>query len=417
MIDLIQELNNKIESKIDRSKWQKWKFSELVENINEKVVPKDSGLEHYIGLEHLDSGSLHIKRFGETSSLVGEKLKIYKGDIIFAKRNAYLKRVAIAEFDAVASAHSLVLRAKSKNVVPAFLPFFLLSDTFWNKAIEISVGSLSPTINWPVIAKQEFFLPPIEQQIELGELFWKAYSFLQTNNRLNSSFENLEKTLTKDIFLSKSGVKSVKTPIGIIPEKWKCLKLEELINDGSIVSHLDGNHGSFYPKNSEFVNEGVPYISANCIDGNYISFLNAKYLTEERSSKIKKGVSYNGDILLAHNATVGPVCILNTDFPKVILSTTLTHYRINPEKLDRDYVFYFMKSRLFQSQLEKVMSQSTRNQVPITTQRNLYFIIPPIDIQKEIVINILNVVETKKLVFELMVSSSRVLFSLINKVF
>ena len=66
----------------------------------EKVVPKDSGLEHYIGLEHLDSGSLKIRRFGQTESLIGDKLKIYKGDFIFAKRNAYLKRVSIADFDA-----------------------------------------------------------------------------------------------------------------------------------------------------------------------------------------------------------------------------------------------------------------------------------------------------------------------------
>ena len=131
-----------IENKLDRTKWKAWKFSELVDNIVEKVVPKESGFEHYIGLEHLDSKSLHVRRFGETSSLTGDKLKIYEGDLIFAKRNAYLKRVAIANFDAVASAHSLVLRTKQVNVTPEFLPFFMLSEYFWERAIEISVESL-----------------------------------------------------------------------------------------------------------------------------------------------------------------------------------------------------------------------------------------------------------------------------------
>ena len=42
------------EKEIDRSKWIKWKFSDLVENVVEKVTPKKSGLEHYIGLKHLD---------------------------------------------------------------------------------------------------------------------------------------------------------------------------------------------------------------------------------------------------------------------------------------------------------------------------------------------------------------------------
>ena len=178
-MDQIADLTQSIENKIDRSTWQTWKFSDLAENIVEKVVPKNSGLEHYIGLEHLDSGSLHIKRFGETASLVGDKLKIYKDDLIFAKRNAYLKRVAIAEFDAVASAHSLVLRAKPENVLPEFLPFFTLSETFWEKAIEISVGSLSPTINWKALAKQEFLLPPKDQQAQLAELLWALDNVLE----------------------------------------------------------------------------------------------------------------------------------------------------------------------------------------------------------------------------------------------
>src|SRR5690554_7790422 len=81
------DLGKAIDSKLDRTKWKKWKFSDLVDNIVEKVKPQESGLEHYIGLEHLDSGSLHIKRFGESKTLIGDKLKIYKNDIIFAKRN------------------------------------------------------------------------------------------------------------------------------------------------------------------------------------------------------------------------------------------------------------------------------------------------------------------------------------------
>lgn len=187
----VKNLTNAIESKIDRSKWVKWKFSDLVENIVEKVAPKESGLEDYIGLKHLDTGSLKIRRYGKCSEISGDKLKIYKGDLIFAKRNSYLKRVSIADFDAVASAHSLVLRAKSENVLPEFLPFFMMSEVFWIRAIEISVGSLSPTINWRVLAKQEFLIPPKDQQAELAELFWSMDQVIEKElvllDRLNST--------------------------------------------------------------------------------------------------------------------------------------------------------------------------------------------------------------------------------------
>jgi len=202
-----------IENVLDRSKWVKWKFSDLVENIVDKVVPKDSGLDHYIGLKHLDTGSLKIRRFGETESLIGDKLKIYKGNLIFAKRNSYLKRVAIAEFDAVASAHALVLRPNSENVNPDFLPFFMMSEKFWQRAIEISVGSLSPTINWKVLAKQEFLLPPKDQQAQLAKLLWAMDEVIEKEKEVLRSVEqsylvkiekellnkNSEKTYFKDL--------------------------------------------------------------------------------------------------------------------------------------------------------------------------------------------------------------------------
>lgn len=403
--------------KIDKSNWEKVKLGDVVFEPKETVKdPIKEGIQHVVGLEHIDSEDIHLRRSASINESTTFTKKFRKGDVLFGRRRAYLKKAAVADFDGICSGDITVMRAK-EGLLPELLPFVINNDKFFDYAVTHSAGGLSPRVKFENLSKYEFLLPPKEYQSLLTQLLWTADGYVQTNNQLNSSFINIEKTLTKNIFLSGSGTNLVETPIGLIPRNWKCLKLEELINDGSIISHLDGNHGSFYPKNNEFVNEGVPYISANCIDGDSISFLNAKYLTEDRASKIKKGVSYNGDILLAHNATVGPVCILSTDKPKVILSTTLTHYRVNPQKLDREYVFYFMRSRLFQSQLEKVMSQSTRDQVPITTQRNFYFIIPPIDIQKEIVGNLLNVVETKKLVSELIVSSSRVLTSLINKIF
>ena len=231
MIDMkINNITDAIESKMDRSKWKTYKFSDLVDNIVEKVVPKNSGLKHYIGLEHLDSGSLKIKRFGETESLIGDKLKIFKGDLIFAKRNSYLKRVAIADFDAVASAHSMVLRPKAKNVDPNFLPFFMMSEVFWKRAIEISVGSLSPTINWKSLAKQEFLLPPKAEQARLAELLWAIDEVIEKEKnvlqKLNSTaqiiFDNEIKNIEgKCIPLSKILIpKSGKSQVPHVREKY-----------------------------------------------------------------------------------------------------------------------------------------------------------------------------------------------------
>jgi len=45
----------------------------------------------------------------------------------------------------------MVIRARPDKVLPEFLPFLMMSDRFMNRAVEISVGSLSPTINWTTL--------------------------------------------------------------------------------------------------------------------------------------------------------------------------------------------------------------------------------------------------------------------------
>jgi len=148
--------------------WKVWRFEQMATNVNVRIDnPSESGMEHYIGLEHLDADSLKIRRWGTPSDVEATKLMFKTGDIIFGRRRAYQRKLGVAEFDGICSAHAMVLRAKPDVVIPEFLPFFMQSDIFMNRAVEISVGSLSPTINWKTMAVQEFALPPIEEQLRI----------------------------------------------------------------------------------------------------------------------------------------------------------------------------------------------------------------------------------------------------------
>ena len=158
--------------------------------------------------------------------------------------------------------------------------------------------------------------------------------------------------------------------------------LQELIEKGWITYHLDGNHGSQYPRSDEFVASGVPYISANCIVNGYVDFTNAKFVTVERAKQFRKGIAQNRDVLFAHNATVGPVALLSTEKQTVILGTSLTAFRCDPTHIIPEYLKAFMECDFFVQQYAAEMQQTTRKQVPITAQRKYTFIIPEITLQK-----------------------------------
>lgn len=171
----------------------KYKFGDIAINSTIKKKPEDSDRFHYIGLEHLDSGNLFVQRYGADVAPVGEKLVMKKGDILFGKRRAYQKKVAIAPFDGIFSAHGMVLRPNETVVHKEYLPFFISSDYFLNEAIRISVGSLSPTINWRDLKELEFDLPPIEEQERLAELLWAAYDLKESYKKLIAATDEMVK--------------------------------------------------------------------------------------------------------------------------------------------------------------------------------------------------------------------------------
>ena len=154
-----------------RADWRTYRFDQIATNVNERVDdPSEAGVEYYVGLEHLDSDSLTIRRWGSPTDVQATKLRFREGDIIFGRRRVYQRKLGVAHFDGICSAHAMVLRAKPDVALPEFLPFFMQSDLFMERAKVISVGSLSPTINWPSLASEEFWFPPIDEQRRLTDV-------------------------------------------------------------------------------------------------------------------------------------------------------------------------------------------------------------------------------------------------------
>ncbi|EJK2116045.1 restriction endonuclease subunit S [Vibrio navarrensis] len=164
---------------------------------------------------------------------------------------------------------------------------------------------------------------------------------------------------------------------------WPTVTIQELIDDGVILVHKDGNHGSNYPRTAEFGEEGIPFLTAKLLDdsGN-IDFDSAPRLSTDKANKFKFGFLEPNDVLLSHNATVGRVAVVPAIKERMLIGTSLTHYRLDSSRLLPKYLAAYFSGIAFQNQLASVMSQTTRNQVPITSQRKLSVVVPPIEDQK-----------------------------------
>jgi type I restriction enzyme S subunit len=263
MKDLEKQAEN-IFSKTDKSDWEFFKFGDIAFNISERVEPNDTKLEVYVGLEHLDPDSIHIRRTGVPSDVEGTKLKVYKGDIIFGKRRAYQRKAAIATFDGICSAHSMVLRANPETIEPALFPFFIHSDVFMNRAVDISEGSLSPTIKWKILSEQKFRLPPWPLQKKLAELLWAVDEENEKIRNTDGSFDTFKSVFLERVLFSGKG---------------DSLKLEDI---GEVVRGV-----GYKPEDVgiEYSNTHYPILRSNNIQAGEIRFDDLYYINNVRIKK------------------------------------------------------------------------------------------------------------------------------------
>ena len=160
--------------------------------------------------------------------------------------------------------------------------------------------------------------------------------------------------------------------------------IQSLLDSGAIISHKDGNYDSNYPRTEEFGDTGVPFLTAKSLSNGYVDIASAPRLADERAESLRFGFVRTGDVLLSHNATIGRVAIVPEYPDRLLIGTSLTYYRLDPQRILSRFFAACLSGKAFQDQLTGAMSHSTRNQVPITAQRKLRVVIPTLPEQRAI---------------------------------
>lgn len=189
---------------IDKTGWKKWRFDEVCRLVNtSSKAPVADGLDHVIGLEHIEPGNLHITKWDTLEKETTFTRKFVKGQVLFGRRRAYQRKVAYAEFDVICSGDILVFEAIEENLLPELLPFLIQSDGFFEKALATSAGSLSPRTKFKELADYEFLLPPKAEQKRLAELLWVADKVVEKEKREREKIEELYNYQIEDLFVGK----------------------------------------------------------------------------------------------------------------------------------------------------------------------------------------------------------------------
>lgn len=340
-----------------------YRFDKIAFNSTTKKTPTEFDKEHYIGLEHIDSECLEITRWGSDVAPIGEKLIMKKGDVLFGKRRAYQRKLAIAPFDGIFSAHGMVLRPNEVVIDKNFFPFFMSSDLFMERAVQISVGGLSPTINWKDLREQEFPLPSLTEQKVLADKLWSAYRLKESYKKLLAATEEMVKSQFIEMFGN---------PLSSI-QRYSLKKLGdccELNPRRPNLSLKDTDKVSFVP---------MPSVSENgCLQD----------VTDEEYGKVKKGFTYfeNGDVLFAKITPCmenGKGAIAEGLTNNIGMGSTEFHVLRPIEELSSPYwLLALTRLQIFRERARKNMTGTGgQKRVPANYLENFMVGLPPIEEQ------------------------------------
>ncbi len=173
--------------------------------------PSADGFERYVGLEHLEPGDLKIRSWGDIADGTTFTSVFKQGQVLFGKRRAYQRKVAVADFSGVCSGDIYVLEPKGDDLLPELLPFICQTEAFFDHAVGTSAGSLSPRTNWKSLATFEFSLPPLAEQRRIAEVLQAADATGESTLRLIEQIRIVEASLFRKLIGAAS---TMPTPLG-----------------------------------------------------------------------------------------------------------------------------------------------------------------------------------------------------------
>ena len=238
-----------------------------------KVLLGDVAVEHketckgckdgypIVGLEHLIPEEITLTAWDEGSENTFTKM-FRKGNVLFGRRRAYLKKAAVAPFDGICSGDITVIEANPDLILPELLPFIIQNDALFEFAVGKSAGSLSPRVKWKHLKNYEFELPNMDKQRELATLLWAMDETKKSYQKLIAATDEL----VKSQFIERFGMPGSQS-------RYPTVTL------GSISNMISG--GTPSSKHPEYFGGNIPFVSTPCLGPNFIDASAAQnWLTE-----------------------------------------------------------------------------------------------------------------------------------------
>lgn len=320
-----------------------------------------------VGLEHLIPEDVVLSLWDRDKENTFTKM-FRKGDMLFGRRRAYLKKAAQAPFDGICSGDITVIRAKEDRLIPELLPFIIQNDVLFDFAVGKSAGSLSPRVKWENLKNYKFELPPLPEQKKLAEALWAINDTLQAYQKLLIETDELVKSQFIEMFGDP-----IANP--------KHLPVKKLSDLASLITKGASPNWQGYGY-TEDVSQTLFVTSENVREGQ-LDLSSPKYLEDGFNEKQKRSMLHKGDFLInIVGASIGRAARFDLDV-KANINQAVALVRMNEDEVISNYMMYYLNSPKALEMYESMKSSVARANLSLQNIGDLEILIPPIDEQKQ----------------------------------
>ena len=318
-----------------------------------------------VGLEHLVPEDVKLTQWSTDSEKTFTKM-FRKGNVLFGRRRAYLKKAAVAPFDGICSGDITVIEALPDKILPELLPFVIQNDSLFEFAVGKSAGSLSPRVKWEHLKKYEFELPNLKEQKKLAEVLWAMYETKCSYKKLIQATDELVKSQFIEMF-------------GDVKEHIKL----PLVEFGSLINIGPQNGLYKSSKHYRLDQSGTPIVRVDSFYNGRITDHSTLKRLECSQEEISTYSLKNGDLVFNRvNGSVENVgkCALISGLCE---ESNIMRVRVDTSKVDIDFLSTYLCSDTVRTQIKeksRVANQASVNQADI---RSILIPLPNIELQRK----------------------------------
>ena len=366
-----------------------------------QITTEINSQDIYIGLENILSNTGEYLATADKQSISSAGV-FKKGQILFPKLRPYLNKVYLAEFDGICSTEFHIFDAK--NINAEFLAIYLRSDLVVNQTKHLMTGNTLPRLQTEDIQKLPVPLVSNEIQSKVVTFYKNAYNQKQQKeqqaqalldsidgyllNELGITLPEQDNRLEKRMFTVPFS-KVIGTRIDpdyslkydlLFSQKgyYSFVKLKELLVDTP-------QYGANEEGKERITDDDVRYIRITDIDelGNLKNNDWKTAQTIEEQYLLKQN-----DILFARSGSVGRCYIHKKTEHSAIFAGYLIRFKINENKLNPDFLFYYCNSRFYKMWVSAIERPAVQSNINAEEYKALPIPLPPIEKQIEIATHI-----------------------------